>query len=818
MNKLLTRQITKHWGAPENVPADLRNFLDVISQTYDHHDRDRSMLERSIELSSSEMIELNERLRAESRELSKAHEELSTLFRNIDTVFFTVDMIQHKLIQMSPTCEKIYGYTAQDFLENSNLWFEVVLDEDKHIIENHYPTMHAGIKFSHINRIRANDGTIRWVETKITPSLNEAKELIRIDGITTDVTTKIISDEQSRQQEIRFRKLIEKSHDGISLLGADGRLQYNSPSVERILGYTVDELLNADPTNFIHPDDKEWVVQLLTETMSHRGTSKRANYRLKNKSGEWRWISSSITNLLHEKSVNALVFNYEDITDHTEAVKQIEFDRRNRDALINSTHDLMWSFDSDIRLVTANKAFLTAMKQVNGIDIVPGDNLLSESGFTLQTLVKWKALYSRVLSGESFVYENYEAAPFDQWAELSFNPITENGKVIGGSCSWHDITEKKRQSEQLIASERMMAEAQRISRFGSWELRFDSQEEIIPESITWSNEVYRIYGCDPDTYVPNLEDNKKRILPQDWSLVEQWSISVLQRESPGSIDYRIYGADMQIRWIKTSSDLICDSQTGKRIKLVGTIQDITERKSLEHERLTITKDLVQRNKALEQFAHIVSHNLRSPVANIMGLTHLLRLPQQDNHTQEQCISGLAISAMRLDDIIKDLNKILQVKRGMIEDKTVVSFETLVHNIMDSIQMQIAQAEVTINTDFSEVAEMYTIKNYMHSVFYNLISNSIKYRRPKVNPVIEISSRTEAGKTILRFRDNCLGIDMEKHGENVFGLYKRFHHDVEGKGLGMFMVKTQVESLGGKVAINSKVNEGTEITIEFADAS
>ncbi len=819
MNKLLLRQVVKCWGAINQVPPELIPFLSTISHTYDHQDKDRTMLERSIDISSNEMIELNDRLREESRELEKAHVELTTLFDNIETVFFTVDMTQYKVVQMSASCEKIYGYTSQDFLNDSDLWFNVVLDEDKPIIESNYPAMHAGQRFSHIHRILAKDGTIRWVETKITPTLGADGKVVRIDGITVDVTEKKEIEEKNNQLEIRFRKLIEHSHDGIVLLGAEGRVQYVSPSVERILGYSVDELNAADPVDYFHPEDYPMVMTILGEIKSESGASKNIVYRIKNKAGEWRWMSINITNLLHEKSVNALVFNYEDITERTEAVQQIEFDRRNRDALINSTNDLMWSFDSELHLITANQAFLSAMKYVNGIDLSPGDKLQDESNFPLQTLVKWKGLYSRVLSGESFVYENHEELPYSQWSELSLNPIVENGKVIGGSCVRHDITEKKQNEQKLIASERMMSEAQRISSFGSWELSCDSAGEIIPESVVWSQEVYRIYGYDPETHIPNIFNQEERIFQQDKELVSGWSEAIMHGDSPGSIDYRIHRPDGEIRWVKISADLIIHETTHNRSKIVGTIQDITERKSLERERTQVTKDLVQKNKELEQFAHIVSHNLRAPVANIMGLTYLMKLSDQDKDTHEQCVSGLTIAAQRLDDIIKDLNKILQVKRGMTENKSVVELESLVQNIMESIQMQIDQAEVTINTNFTQVAEIYTIKNYLHSIFYNLISNSIKYRRTSVKPVIEITSRVEQGKTFLSFKDNCKGIDLVKHRENVFGLYKCFDSDVEeGKGLGMYMVKTQIESLGGKVSINSKVNEGTEITIELANAS
>jgi PAS domain S-box-containing protein len=818
MNKLLHRQLVKEWGSIEQVPVELLPFLEIISHSYDHQDKDRTMLERSIDISSNEMIELNERLRQETRELEKAHMDLKTLFDNIETVFFTVDMIQYRLVQMSASCSKIYGYGPDDFLNNPSLWFEVIAESDKHIIESNYPLMHAGKKFSHSHRIVAKDGTIRWVETKITPTLNSEQTLIRIDGITTDITAKKQAEEESLRQEARYRKLIEKSHDGIALLGRDGNLLYVSPSVNRIMGYVPEELVGTDPSELIHTDDRQWLLVLLSEIVAQPGESKRATCRVKNKANEWRWIITTITNLLHDKSVNALVFNYRDITGQINSEQQIEFDRCNRDAMINSTSDLIWSFDTEINLITANKAFLKAYKKTTGIDIKPGDQLLDDKIFPPTFLSKWKLLYSRVLSGESFVCENHESISGEQWAELSWNPIIENNIVVGGSCSWHDITDKKHQSERLITSERMMAEAQRISKSGSWELYFNSHDEIMPDSVIWSREVYRIYGYDPDSHVPNYNDHHLLVHNEDDSLVTEWFESLLRFDSPGTIDHRIITERGVIKWVRTKADLICNPTTGARIKLVGTIQDITERKSLELQRAEAIEDLVQRNKDLQQFAHIVSHNLRAPVANIMGLAHLLRLSESDKHTHDQCVGGLAISAQRLDDIIKDLNNILQVKRGMTEDKMVVRFENLVQNISDSIQLQINQAEAVINTNFSEVAEMYTIKNYLHSVFYNLISNSIKYRRRNVKPVIEISSRTESGKTILSFRDNCMGIDLERYRDQVFGLYKRFHEDADGKGLGMYMVKSQVESLGGKIGIESRVNEGTEITIEFAAAS
>ncbi|MBK9016545.1 MAG: hypothetical protein IPM82_22095 [Saprospiraceae bacterium] len=108
-----------------------------------------------------------------------------------------------------------------------------------------------------------------------------------------------------------------------------------------------------------------------------------------------------------------------------------------------------------------------------------------------------------------------------------------------------------------------------------------------------------------------------------------------------------------------------------------------------------------------------------------------------------------------------------------------------------------------------------LKSYLNSIFYNLISNSIKYRQPDLAPVIEIKARLVQNKLTLTFKDNGLGIDLDKKSEQVFGLYKRFHPETaEGKGMGLFMVKTQVETLGGKINVASEVHKGTEFNIEF----
>lgn len=179
------------------------------------------------------------------------------------------------------------------------------------------------------------------------------------------------------------------------------------------------------------------------------------------------------------------------------------------------------------------------------------------------------------------------------------------------------------------------------------------------------------------------------------------------------------------------------------------------------------------------------------------------------------MNGIADSVKKIDDVIIDLNNIINTKTTLNKKKETVYFSQLVLDITAGITNIADNDDLNIKTDFSAADGMTTVKNYIHSIFYNLISNSIKYRRQSVPLAIEINSRKVKDKIELTFKDNGMGIDLNKKGDQVFGLYKRFHPELtEGKGIGLFMVKTQVEALGGKITVSSEVNAGTAFRIEF----
>ncbi|MDB5120680.1 MAG: domain S-box [Sphingobacteriales bacterium] len=274
-------------------------------------------------------------------------------------------------------------------------------------------------------------------------------------------------------------------------------------------------------------------------------------------------------------------------------------------------------------------------------------------------------------------------------------------------------------------------------------------------------------------------------------------------------------------WLVTDSagtDFTCEMRftkvAGMENYIYASFSNITERKMLEAEKDQIIAGLKQRNKDLDQFANLISHNLRGPIGNITAAAMIINHRTLTEEKKIDFIKGIERSALKVDEVLKDFHVIMQAKKELESQKETAKFSDILNDVKASLSEQIILAKPVIYADFSEINEFITIKSYLHSVFYNLISNSIKYRRIGIVPCIEIKSRKTDHKIELIFRDNGMGIDLKTHGEKVFGLYKRFHLNVEGKGMGLYMVKTQIESMGGSISIQSEVDKGTRFKIQF----
>lgn len=368
-------------------------------------------------------------------------------------------------------------------------------------------------------------------------------------------------------------------------------------------------------------------------------------------------------------------------------------------------------------------------------------------------------------------------------------------------------------------------------------LTLEKTSQLVTRLITSSDQVFYIVALDQAdpfkntfTYLSShvediigysVEDVRNNPLtwlnavhPDDLEVVKATTREMFKSKNPGTRVYRMrhkYTGDYV--WLEDYVVPILDDKGWVR-EFYASARDITARRIAEIEREKLILELSRKHDELMQFSHIVSHNLRSPVASILGLAQILNEEVQSPETAET--TGYLLQAARsMDGLLRDLNTVLSVRSTLEEKKETFLLSELVSSVCISLKKELDECVATLSVRIDEGAEeLCSIKSYVQSALFNLLSNSVKYRSPDRNLVISIKIYKVQDHTVITIEDNGLGIDLTKHKERIFALYGRLHDDLEGKGLGLYMTKTQIESLNGTIEVESEKGRGSIFTIRF----
>lgn len=385
-----------------------------------------------------------------------------------------------------------------------------------------------------------------------------------------------------------------------------------------------------------------------------------------------------------------------------------------------------------------------------------------------------------------------------QWdeAEQLLYAIARSGQITDGEEAMRISLEESNQRYQYVS---------RATSDAIWDW------DIIKGTLYWGENFQSIFGYNRADIDPGIDSWTAHIYPDDADRIAKSIRAVLKGNTTiWKEEYRYRKADGTYAYVVDRGFVIRD-KAGTAVRMVGAMHDISERKQGLQEMKRITDDLYKHNRELHEFGYIVSHNLRSPVANIMGIATLLELEKDDPETVTYCTNNLKSSISRLDEVIQDLSKILSSTDSSVDltaepvdlSETVRNIKT---DLADKILRNHARIDVTPGTFL-----ILSHKAYIYSIFFNLITNSIKYRSENA-PEISIFISWKGTVANIVFSDNGCGIDLVRHGEELFKPYKRFHTHVEGKGLGMFLVKSHVEALGGEISVESQPGAGTMFTV------
>ena len=610
--------------------------------------------------------------------------------------------------------------------------------------------------------------------------------------------------------ERRFRTLIEKSSDMITLSNDKGNILYASPSALKIFGYNFAEFLSLVHSSFIHPDNIAEFVKNRKEILEKQGASFYMQLQLRHKSGKWIWCETNMTNMLKEPGIQAFVANFRDISSQKYAEQQKEFDRKNLYALINNTQDFMWSVDKDCNIITSNQAFKNMIKATTGQVISQGDSILSVKLHPI-ALERFKSFLQRALSGETFI-EKYQLSPFqERWGETSMNPIRKDGEIIGAACYTRDIT-------QQIAFERKLKESEIFSRgildsLSSHIAVIDHLGNILAVNEPWKN--FAIENGENNLEKIGIGQNYCKVCEESAAHGDKAAADVLLGikevlEDKKAFFYHEYPchSPKSERWF---SMRVMKFNSGEPFMVISH-QDISERKETEHQLEAQNEVLTKTNAELDRFVYSASHELRAPLTSILGLLYIIEMGTKETETLEYA-KMIRTSINRLDDFIKNIlgyskNNRTELSIEKIEVKQTVSeIIAVLRNMQDSENIQ-------FELDINETIPFYSDKLRFNAIMENLISNSMKYQKKNnSHQWIKITANSEKDKLIICVEDNGIGI-APAHHHKIFDMFFRLSGKVPGTGIGLYIVKEMVEKLHGSIKLHSEEGMGSAFQLSI----
>ncbi|HTB06202.1 MAG TPA: PAS domain-containing protein, partial [Bacteroidia bacterium] len=586
----------------------------------------------------------------------KKTDDIERLFDNIDEVFFAVDLKEYKVLQMSSACEKIYGYTPAEFYADINLWSSVIYPDDRHVVQQNNEAFALGHSVSNQYRIILKNKSMRWVETKVVPTLDDNGKLVRVDGVVRDITERKISETKA----LRSESLIAEAQQ----LGRIGNFNANMAT---------GEVFWSDGMRAIKGVDKDYPASL-----------------------------EAFIDMIHPE-------------DRARVVSQIMQNEADFGQL-----------DIEFRLVRVNdrqvRIFNMRINTVKGKD----------------------------------------------------------GKLerVYGICQ--DITERKNAEEKALQTEKLLLEAQKLSKMGNW------NNDFANGTVFWSEGLRNIYGVDKD-FPPSFMAFVGLIHPEDRD--RTYSQILNSREVGGelSIEYRIVRANNgEVLTLQNLLSVEKDKE-GKIQRVYGTSRDITEQRQAE-----------AKIEQLNMLIYNLSDEIRGPINSAKNYIYLASSKTNDKVTlgyidkingSYKKIENHMVSLLNLQRLLHSKPLIEQVDAEEIIEQVVRSIDTVSHFNKVNILRK-------INTDKA----LYADKQYLHSILYNLINNAIIHSRNIPEASISISIDNKDNNTIISVSDNGIGMDTE----TTLSIFDASPDNMDSKGpeMGMYLVKSLVEGLHGEIKVTS----------------
>ncbi|MDI9877136.1 PAS domain S-box protein [Flectobacillus rivi] len=566
-----------------------------------------------------------------------------------------------------------------------------------------------------------------------------------------------------------------------------------------------------DFIGMVHPEDR-MSIKLLEVSVLYGSKPIEKEFRIILASGKIKYLFSK-TQIVFDTLGNALRIDstFLDITLQKQAKQALRKSNERFELAKKATRDIIWDWDivtgdsywSDNYEFIFGKYPYGPMKDFQdwskNIYAEDKERVLDEIQLALANpeQTTWECEYRYIRANGEIAYVS----------DKGYMVFDNHGKPIRMVGAMRDITKEKEEEQQLNLWKSV------ITNSNDAILITEAEPIELPgPRIIYANEAFtKMTGYELNEII----GKSPRILQGPAS--NRYELNkiraALKKWEPCEVEVINYKKNKEPFWVNISIVPLAD-ETGWFTHWISIQKDITERKKNEEERELLIRELTQINQDLRQFSYITSHNIRSPLSNLLGLLKMLNTSTITDPMTLKVLEGFKTSTNQLNDTINDLLKILVIKENVNVQQEVIAFETVWNKITQMTQQLIQDAGTSITTNFDKAPLVNFNISYLESILLNLLSNALKYRSNKRPLEIWVKTRNTSKGIELIFIDNGLGIDLKRHKNKVFGLYQRFHNHPDSKGIGLYMVQAQVKSLGGNISVKSEVDKGTQFSILF----
>ncbi|CAN5294257.1 hypothetical protein BH11BAC6_BH11BAC6_13520 [soil metagenome] len=390
---------------------------------------------------------------------------------------------------------------------------------------------------------------------------------------------------------------------------------------------------------------------------------------------------------------------------------------------------------------------------------------------------------------------------FESAGKAKFNRSRKAIRMVG---SLIDKEQRRRLHLELESYQFLINESTVLIKASNWEINFTT------DTVMWSPGMYDIHETEQG-FKPYIRNLFQFLQEKDTIIFKKLLKEAYRNGTSYDAEFESVTAKGNLKWIRIIGKPVIDSE-GKITTIRGITQDIHNQKLKDTQIENSIALITAKNNSLNNFAQIVSHNLRSHASNMEAILNLINNESDPVH-QKEMIGYLKKISGNLNQTIEHLAETIKVQNNAALPKNVRILNDVIKEVTDVLRPTIQETNAEINY-IEGYKEIEYVPAYLESIILNLVSNAIKYRKPGTKPVLHLKTYIEDDRKHLSVTDNGLGIDLDKNGSDLFGMYKTFHENADAVGIGLYITRQQVESLGGKIAVSSKPGEGTTFDIQF----